>query len=118
MTLLSEDEAEFIDLVLEAGDRALEQDTFEFMIQDGVPADGLINSSRGYTLGEVLESLDEKGLAYTDSQEENIHYNDGGIRGGEVKKIKWEDTGFKKIDRQYIYFTAELKELYQEKGET
>ncbi|WP_324665875.1 hypothetical protein [Haloarcula sediminis] len=117
MTLLSEDETEFIDLVLAAGDRALERDTFEFMIQDGVPADAFIDSYRDYTLGEVLESLDEKGLAYTDSQEEIIHYNGGAFRRGEVEKIKWEDTGFRKIDRQYIYFTAELKELYQEKGE-
>ena len=111
--MLSEDEEEFIDLVLEAGDKALEQDTFEFMIEEGVPADGFIDSYRDYTLGEVLESLEEKDLAYTESQEETIHYNGRAIRDGEVQPIRWEDTGFKKVDRQYIYFTEELEDLYQ-----
>ncbi len=111
--MLSEDEEAFIELILDVGDRVLEQDTFEFMIAEGVPADGLIGSHRDYTLGEVMASLEEKGLAYTESQEETIHYN-GGLRGDDIELIKWEDTGFKTIDRQYIYFTEELEALYRE----
>lgn len=112
--MLDEDEEDFIDLVLEAGDMALEQDALDFMIEEGVPADGFIDSYRDYTLGEVLESLKQKGLAYTESEEELIHYNGRAIRNGEVQPIRWEDTGFKKVDRQYIYFTEQLEELYRE----
>ncbi|QLH83785.1 hypothetical protein [Halosimplex pelagicum] len=111
--MLNESEKEFIELVLTAGDKALEQDTFELMIEEGVPAEPFINSTWDYTLGEVMDSLAEKGLAYTESQEETIHYN-GGLRGKEIEPIKWENTGFKTVDRQYIYFTEKLEELYQE----
>lgn len=113
MTMLNEDEEEFIELILEIGNQVLEQDTFEFMIEEGVPADGFIDSYRDFTLGEVLESLEKKDLAYTESQEETIHYNGRAIRNGEVEPIKWEDTGFKRVDRQYIYFTKKLEKLYQ-----
>ena len=111
--MLSEDEEEFIDLVLEAGDKALEQDTFEFMIEEGIAADTFVDGYYDFTMGEVLESLEEKDLAYTEYQEETIHYNGRAIRDGEVQPIRWEDTGFKKVDRQYIYFTEELEDLYQ-----
>lgn len=112
--MLTEEEEEFVDFILEAGHQVLDQDTFEFMIEDGVPADSFINSYKDYTLGEVLESLEEKGLAYIESKEETIHYNGSSIRGDEVQPIKWEDTGFKTIDRQYIHFTEKLEDLYEE----
>jgi len=112
--MLDEDEEEFIDLVLEAGDKALEQDTFQFMVEEGIAADTFVEGYYDFTMGEVLESLEEKGLAYTESEEELIHYNGRAIRDGEVQPIRWEDTGFKQVDRQYIYFTEELENLYQE----
>ena len=112
--MLSDDEKEFVDLILEAGHQALDQDTFEFMIEEGVPADAFISSYKDYTVGDVLESLEEKGLAYTEYREETIHYNGSSIRDGEIQPIKWEDTGFKTIDRQYIRFTEKLENLYRE----
>lgn len=111
--MLSDNEEAFVDFILEAGNQVLDQDTFEFMIEEGVPADAFISSYKDYTLGEVLESLEEKGLAYTEYREETIHYNGSSIRGGEVQPMKWEDTGFKTIERQYIYFTGELEDLYR-----
>lgn len=110
--MLTEDEERYIKEVLEAG-QSLEQDTFEFMIEEGVPADAFVSSVSDYNLGEVLDSLEEKGLAYTEEVEETIHYN-GGLRGDEVDPIKWEDTGFKTVDRRYVYFTEELEDLYRE----
>jgi|GEM_PF-2318588 len=112
--MLDEDEEEFIDLVLEVGGKALEQDTFDFMIDEGVAADIFVYDYYDFTMGEVLESLEEKNLAYTEYQEEVMHYNGRAIQDGEVQPIRWEDTGFKKVDRQYIYFTEKLKDLYRE----
>lgn len=111
-TVLTEDEERYIEEVLEAG-QSLEQDTFEYLIEEGVPAEAFVSSVTDYNLGEILESLEEKGLAYTEEVEETVHYN-GGVRGGEVEPIKWEDTGFKEVERQYIYFTEDLEELYQD----
>ena len=113
-SMLTDAEREFIELVLEAGDKALDQDTFTFMIEEGVPADAFLDTHRDYTLGEVLETLEEKGFAYTEAEEELIHYNGRAIRNGEIQPIRWEDTGFKKVDRQYIYFTERLKAFYRE----
>jgi len=112
--MLNEDEEEFIGLVLEAGDKALEQDTFEFMIEEGIAADTFVNRYYDFTIGEVLESLEDKNLAYTEYREEVIHYNGRAIRDSEVQPIRWENTGFKKVDRQYINFTEELEDVYRE----
>lgn len=110
--MLTEKEEEFVEHVLEVGRHALEQDPFAFMIEEGVPADAFINPVTDHNVGSVLDSLEAKGLAYTESEEETIHYN-GGLRGDEIEPIKWEETGFKTVDRQYIYFTEELEELYR-----
>lgn len=112
---LTESEETFIELVLEAGRVALDQDTFTFMIDEGTPAAPFLGYPRDFTLGEVLESLEEKGLVYIESQEETIHYN-GGLRGKEPQPIKWEDTGFKRAEREYIRFTEELEKLWKNRS--
>lgn len=111
--MLTEAEERFIERVLEAGE-AVEQDTFELMIEDGVPADAFISAVTDYNTGAVLETLAEKGLAYTETVEETIHYN-GGVSGPPVEPIRFEDTGFKTIDRQYIHFTEKLREHYRDR---
>lgn len=113
LTTLNEDETEFVNLVLEAGDRALEQNTFDFMIEQGVAADVFVESYHDFVMGEILESLEEKDLAYTEYQEELIHYNGRAIRNGEVQPIRWSDTGFKKVNRRYIYFTEKMTRVYK-----
>ena len=112
---LTESEEAFIELVLEVGEVALDQDTFTFMIEEGTPAAPFLGFPRDFTLGEVLESLEEKGLAHTEPQEETIHYN-GGLRGKDPQPIKWEDTGFKRVEREYIRFTEDLEELWKERS--
>jgi len=109
-SMLAEEEKAFVELIIELGDRVLEQDTFEFMKKEGIAADEFIGWHDEYALGTVIEGLEEKDLAYTESEEETIHYN-GSLRGG-VEPLKWEHTGFKTIDRQYIYFTEKLEDLY------
>ena len=114
--------AGYLDGVLECGQLTIlnsgkvsgEAATDSFMIEEGVPADAFLDTHRDYTLGEVLETLEEKGFAYTEAEEELIHYNGRAIRNGEIQPIRWEDTGFKKVDRQYIYFTERLKAFYRE----
>lgn len=110
--MLTDGEERYIEEILEAG-QSLEQDTFEFMIEEGVPADAFVSPVTDYNIGEILDSLEEKDLAYTEEVEETVHYN-GGLRGEEIEPIKWENTGFKSVDRQYIYFTEELEDLYRE----
>lgn len=109
--MLTEDEERFIEEVLKAGE-SLEQNTFEFMIEEGVPADAFVSAVTEYDTGAVLESLAERGLAYTETVEEIIHYN-GGVSGTPVEPIQFEDTGFKTIDRRYIYFTEKLRSHYR-----
>lgn len=117
MSILTEQEKEFVELIMEVGDTALDRDVFEFMIEEGVPADDWIIDYRDYTLGEVVEGLERKGLAYIESQAETIHYNHMRIEDGEIQPTRWEDTGFKRIDRQYIYFTEKLEEVYRSESE-
>jgi hypothetical protein len=112
---LSESEETFIELVLEVGGVALDQDTFTFMIEKGTPVAPFLGLPRDFTLGEVLKSLEEKGLVYTEPKQETTHYN-GGLRGKDPQPIKWEDTGFKRAEREYIRFTEELEKLWKERS--
>jgi hypothetical protein len=110
MPTLTDQEKEFIGLVVEAGEKALDQDVCALMIEEGIPADDWVMDYRDYTLGEVLDGLEQKGLAYVESEEETIHYNNMRVENGEIQPMKWEDTGVKVIDRKYIYFTERLEE--------
>jgi hypothetical protein len=114
--MLSEDEEEFVELVLEICDRALNQNTFEFMIEEGVPAESLADLTGDYDLDEVVESLAEKSLAYTESQKETIRYTD--LEPGDVEPVNWNSTQFRTVDRRYIHFTEKLRFLYEGRGES
>ena len=117
MPTLTDQEQEFIDLIVEVGQKALDQDVFALMIEDGIPADDWVIDYRDYTLGEVLDGLEQKGLAYVESEEETIHYNNMRVEDGEIQPMKWEDTGVKVIDRKYIYFTEKLKDVYKSESD-
>jgi hypothetical protein len=117
MPTLTDQEKEFIGLVVEAGEKALDQNVFELMIEDGVPADSWVIDYRDYTLGEVLDGLKRKDLAYVESEEETIHSNNMRIEDGEIQPMKWEDTGVKVIDRKYIYFTEKLEDVYKSESD-
>ncbi|WP_143414191.1 hypothetical protein [Halovenus aranensis] len=82
------------------------------MIEEGVPVDEFDGLCSGYNLDEVVQSLEEKELAYTESQKEIIRTTNVPEEG--IEKVNWEHTEFKKVDRRYIYFTAELESLYKE----
>jgi transcriptional/translational regulatory protein YebC/TACO1 len=110
--MLSQSEKELVELVLEVGSRALEQDTFEFMIEEGHPVEEFAVLYNGDNLDEVVESLEEKGLAYTESQREILRSTNFPDEG--VEKVNWEHTEFETVDRRYIHFTKELKALYRE----
>jgi len=107
--MLSEDEEQYIEEVIEACEMVGEE-PFELMMEEGVPADAFINPVSDYTFAEVLESLEEKDLAYTESVQETIHYL--GDPMGEPLNMK--ESGYKTVERQYIYFTEELEDLYRE----
>ncbi|MFC7020181.1 MULTISPECIES: hypothetical protein [Haloarcula] len=109
--MLERDETEFVELVLDVGSRALDQDPFEFMIDEGVPVDEFGSLCSGDNIDEVARSLEAKGLAYTESHNEIIRYTP--LPDDEIEQVDWGDTGFKTVDRQYIYFTNELEDLYR-----
>jgi hypothetical protein len=80
--MLSQSEAEFVELVLEVGSRALDQDTFDFMIEEGHPVEEFVDVYIGDNLDEVVESLEEKELVYTKSQREilrSTNFSDEGV---------------------------------------
>jgi len=110
--MLNEDEKKFIAFVLDIGERVLDQDTFDFMIEEGVPAEDLADLTDDYNLTEVVESLEEKNLVYTESQKEIIRYTD--LQDREIVPVNWNHTQFKTVDRWYIHFTEKLKVLYEE----
>lgn len=99
----------YIEDVLETG-RVVDQDTFEFMIEEGVPADAFVNSVDDYNTGKVVESLEEKDLIRTERVEETIHYF--GDPMGEPFNMK--ESGYKRVERLYVRFTEELEDLYRE----
>lgn len=109
--MVSENEEEFIELILGICDRVLDQDTFRFMMEEGVPVEDLTHISGDYDLEEVLDSLEDKGLAYTESQRETIRSTQ--LRDSETGTISWEPPEFKTVDCEYVYFTEKLKALYK-----
>lgn len=108
--MLNEHEREFIELVLEAGSTALDQDTFQFMREEGFPIEEFDKLYTHNDIDEVVQSLQAKNLVYTETQNEIIRYTD--FPDGEVT-ANWEHTVFKTVDRRYIYFTEELEALYR-----
>ncbi len=110
--MLSQNEEEFVEFVLEVGSRVLDQDTFEFMNEEGVPVDELVGLCSGYDLDAVVRSLEEKGLAYTESQKEIIRTTT--LADKDIEKVNWEHTEFETVNRRYIYFTEELESLCKE----
>lgn len=110
--MLSQSEEEVVELVLEVGSRALDQDTFDFMIEEGHPVEEFVGLYSGDNLDEVVQSLEEKGLVYTELQKEIFRSTNLPDEG--INKVNWEHTEFKTVDRRYIYFTEELEAIYRE----
>lgn len=110
--MLNKNEEQFVELVLEIGKSALDQDTFQFMMRDGIPVDEFVDLCNDYQLDEVVQSLEQKGLAYTESQTEILRHTD--IQNGESVPVNWARTRFETADRRYIYFTEKLEALYRE----
>lgn len=114
--MLSQSEEEFVEFVLEVGNRVLEQDTFEFISEEGLPVDEFVGLWSENNLDEVVQNLEEKGLAYTESQKEIIRTTNLPDEGIDKENLEHKDfnTDFKTVDRRYIYFTEEMESLYKE----
>lgn len=114
--MLSQSQKEFVEFVLEVGSRILEQDTLGFMNEEGLPVDEFVGLWSEDDLDEIVQSLEEKGLAYTESQKEIIRSTNLPDKGIDEENLEHKDfnTDFNTVDRRYIYFTEEMEPLYKE----
>lgn len=109
-TPLNDNEKQYLDDVFAAG-QALEQDTHEFMMEEGLAVDLFRSSAFEYSIDEVTTSLREKDLVYTETVRETIR-DPGDIS---ARRVNFNDTEFKTVDREYVYFTEDLSDVYDGK---
>lgn len=110
--MLAEGEKKFVELIMDVGGQALEQDVFEVMMDEGLAVDLFRSSVFEFSISEVTSSLEKKDLAYTETSKEIIR-DSGDIA---TEPINFNDTEFKTVEREYIYFTEEMAKVYGEES--
>ncbi|GGL42026.1 hypothetical protein GCM10009037_26940 [Halarchaeum grantii] len=110
--MLSPAEQDFVDSIVEIGDRVLDQDTLPFMVEEGLPVENLTAITGDDDVDEVLEGLKQKELVHIEPRKETIRYTDTQSDGFDL--ANWGHTRFKTVDRRYVHFTERLRALYEE----
>lgn len=105
--MLTDAEERLVEGVLEAGE-IIERDTFEFMIEEGLPAEQLRVLGGDGDAEAAIESLESVGLVTTEPVEETVR--DSAVEGS----LRVPGTDFRRVERRYVYFTAELEARYRE----
>ena len=91
--------------VVEAGE-VIERDTFEFMIEEGLPAEELRVLGSDGDAEAAIESLESKGLVTTERVTETVR--DSSSVGG---SLAVPGTDFERVERRYVYFTEALEAI-------
>jgi hypothetical protein len=112
MMQLTKEEKKFVELIVEVGGQPLDQDVFEFMMDEGVAVDLFRSPVYEFSIDEVTSSLREKGLVKTETIKETIR-DPGDISSG---PINFNDVEFRTVEREYIYFTEKMATVYDEEG--
>lgn len=106
-TVLTDAEKRLVEVVLEAGE-AIERDAFEFMIEEGLPADDLWIPGRDGSVEAAVDGLESKGLVTTERTEETVWDS------APEESLRIPGPEFKRVERRYVYFTEELEAEYRE----
>ena len=106
--MLTDAEERFVEGVVEAGE-VIERDTFEFMIEEGLPAEELRVLGSDGSAETAIESLESKGLVTTERVEETVRDS-----SSPEESILIPGTDFERVERRYVYFTDELEARYRE----
>jgi hypothetical protein len=105
--VLTDAEKRLVEVVLEAGE-AIERDAFEFMIEEGLPADDLWIPGRDGSVEAAVDGLESKGLVTTERTEETVWDS------APEESLRIPGPEFKRVERRYVYFTEELEAEYRE----
>ncbi|QKG91623.1 hypothetical protein HPS36_01720 [Halorubrum salinarum] len=106
--MLTDAEERLVEGILDAGE-AVERDTFEFMIAEGLPAEQLQVLGGDGDVEAVIESLEAKGLVATEPVEETVR-----DAGSVEDSLRIPGTDFERVERRYVHFTAKLEAKYRE----
>jgi len=106
--VLTDAEKRLVEVVLEAGE-AIERDAFEFMIEEGLPADDLWIPGRDRSVEAAIDGLESKGLVTTERAEETV-WDSAPVE----ESLRIPGPEFKRVERRYVYFTEELEAEYRE----
>lgn len=106
--MLTDAEERLVEGVLEVGD-VIERDTFEFMIEEGLPAEELRILGGDGTAETAIESLESRGLVTTERVEEIVRDS-----GSPEESILIPGTDFERVERRYVRFTEELEAEFRE----
>ena len=106
--MLTEAEERLVEDVLEVGE-VIERDTFEFMIEEGLPAEELRILGSDGSAETAIESLESRGLVTTERVEETVRNS-----GLPEESILIPGTDFERVERRYVYFTDELEAEFRE----
>lgn len=105
--MLTDAEERLVEDVLEVGE-VIERDTFEFMIEEGLPAEELRILGRDGSAETAIESLESRGLVTTKRVEETVR--DSSSPEG---SILIPGTDFERVERRYVRFTEDLEAAYR-----
>lgn len=106
--MLTDAETRLVEGVLEVGE-VIERDTFEFMIEEGLPAEELRVLVSDGSAETAIESLESKGLVTTERVEETVRDS-----SSVADSLATFGTDYKRVERRYVRFTAELEAVYRE----
>lgn len=106
--MLTDAEERLVEGVLQVGE-SIERDTFEFMIEEGLPAEELRVLGGDGTAEAAIESLEARGLVTTERVEETVRDS-----SSVADSLATFGTDYKRVERRYVRFTAELEARYRE----
>lgn len=105
--MLTDAEERLVEGVLGVGE-VIDRDTFEFMIEDGLPAEQLRVLGGEGTAGAAIESLESEGLVTTERVEETVR-----DRSAAEDSLAVPGTDFERVERRYVHFTEELEAAFR-----
>ncbi|SFR39758.1 hypothetical protein [Halorubrum sodomense] len=107
-TVLTDAEERLVEGVLEVGE-VIERDTFEFMIEEGLPAEELRVLGGDGTAEAAIEGLESRGLVTTERIEETVRDS-----SSIDDSLAIPGTEFERVERRYVRFTEELEAEFRE----